>query len=203
LSVTLAFAFVALATLLGACGTGTATPHPSQSLVALEFTPLPTRPVVATARPSDSPEASSIIGGWPPGWDVGFCTAFTDITVAHELVIDIERAISDKNTSDAQGLANELAQTAPVAAAEISRIKDLAPATDLKTSLANLIDLDTQAATAYQSFFNDGVKTALKEARTLRNQVSKAVPQTNDQLQQPSALGLSCSSGADLKLETF
>ena len=136
------------------------------------------------------------------GWDVSFCTAFADATVAHQLVIDIERAIADENRSDAQGLANELAQTAPVAATEVTKLKVWDPATQLVTDMSTMLDLDTQAAAAYQSYFNDGVKTALKQARQLRTQVSKQVDPTNKQLQSVASLGLSCP-GTDLQFESF
>jgi len=184
-----------------ACGGTTSTARPSASLVTLDFTPLPT-----SALPSPSatrtPARSTLPASWPVGWDVSFCTAFADLTVAHQLVIDIERAIADESPTDAQGLSNELAQTAPVAGNEVTNLKDWAPAADLKTSLMALLDLDTQAAAAYQSYFNDGVKSALHAARQLRNQVSRQVAPINEQLQLLADTGLSCP-GADLALETF
>lgn len=189
-----------LSAVVAACGGPSGSPRPSASLIPLDFTPLP-----STSLPSVAPTRTvppSTLASWPVGWDVTFCTDFADVTVAHELVIDIERAIADENRTDAQGLANELAQTAPIASAEVTRMKDWLPAADLKTSLTTLLDLDTQAAAAYQSYFNDGAKAGLKQARQLRNQVRQAVPTTNDQLQRLADLGLSCP-GADLKLETF
>ena len=198
LSIPLAVCIVVLGTVVVACGGTSGSPRPSPSLITLDFTPRPSvsLPSVAPTRTA----APSTLASWPVGWDVTFCTDFADVTVAHELVIDIERAIADDNRTDAQGLANELAQTAPIAASEITRMKDWVPATDLKTGLSALLDLDTQAAAAYQSYFNDGVKAALKQARQLRNQVGKQVPSANDQLQQLTDLGLSCP-GRDLKLE--
>lgn len=141
-------------------------------------------------------------GSWPVGWDVAFCTAFADTTVAHELIIDIERAIDEDNRTDAQGLANELAQTVPIAAGEVNRIGDWAPAIDVKTGMTTLLDLDTQAATAYQSYFNDDVKSALRDARQLRAQVRRQVGPMNEALQTLTAQGLACP-GTDLKLEEF
>jgi len=184
-----------------ACGGTSGSPGPSPSLLTLDFTPLPT---VAPVSPSASgtPRPSTLPASWPIGWDVSFCTAFADLTVAHELVIDIDRAIADNNKSDAQGLANELAQTAPIATSEVTNLKVWEPATELKTDLTNMLSLDGQAATSYQSYFNDGVKTALRDARQTRNQVSKAVNPANTQLQQLAATGLSCP-GTELKLETF
>lgn len=183
------------------CGGASSTARPSASLVTLDFTPLPTvtpgsASATRTARPSTLPAS------WPVGWDVSFCTAFADLTVAHELVIDIERAIADDNSKDAQGLADELAQTAQVATGEVSKMKDWEQAAEAKTTLANLLSLDEQAATAYRSYFNDDVKSGLRQARQARNQVSKAVGPANEQLQQLAAIGVSCP-GTDLKLESF
>jgi hypothetical protein len=191
---------VVVAFLIG-CGGSSATVRPQQSLAIVDYSPLPT---LAAVRPSaiPSPHGSALAPSWPIGWDVSFCTAFADLTVAHQLVIDIERAISDNNRTDAQGLSNELAQTGPVASDEVTGLKDWEPAAELKTQLTNILDLDVQAAHAYQSYFNDDVKTALKQARQLRTQVSKAVDPANAQLQQLAALGLRCP-GQNLTLETF
>jgi hypothetical protein len=187
--------------LVAGCGSGTPSARPSASLVTLDFTPLPTS-VLPSVGPTRSPAKTTIAGSWPVGWDVAFCTAFADTTVAHELVIDIERAIAEDNKSDAQGLANELAQTTPIASGEVTKLNDWAPATDAKAALTNLLDLDTQAASAYQSYFNDDVRSALRQARQLRNQVGKQLGGANEALGELSAQGLSCP-GTDLKLETF
>jgi hypothetical protein len=192
---------VVVGAIASACGGTTASARPSPSLITLDFTPLPT---IAAASPgaTRTPARSTLPASWPVGWDTSFCTAFADTTVAHELVIDIERAIADGNQPDAQGLADELAQTAPVASSEITKLKDWVPATDVKTSLVALLDLDTQAATAYQSYFHDGVKTALRQARQLRSDARKQVVPINNQLQALSDQGVSCA-GTDLTLESF
>jgi hypothetical protein len=136
------------------------------------------------------------------GWDVAFCNAFADLTVAHELLIDIERAIADDNKSDAAALAGELAQTAPIAEGEVTRMSDWETAAQLKADLTALLDLDTQASTAYKSYFNDGVRAGLRQARQLRTQVRKQVDPINAELAALAALGLSCP-GTDLTLESF
>jgi hypothetical protein len=201
----LVIGILAVDAVVAACGGSSPTTRPSPSLITLDFSPVPT---VASSSPSPRASAaqtakpSTIAPTWPAGWDVAFCTAFTDTTVAHQLVIDIERAIADGNRSDAQGLANELAQTAPLAGTEMKRLRDWDPATDVKTNLTALLDLDTQVATAYQSYFNDDVKSALHDARQLRNQVGKQVTPINTQLQTLTDLGVSCP-GTDLALEKF
>lgn len=190
-----------LAVVVVACGGATSTARPSSSLVTLDFTPLPT---AGASRPAatKTPSSSVLQASWPVGWDVSFCTAFADTTVAHELVIDIERALRDENRTDAQGLSNELAQTAPIASDEVKRMKDWDPATELKTDLTALLDLDAQVAAAYRSYFNDDVRSGLHDARQLRNEVSKQVAPINQQLQALVALGVSCP-GTNLALEKF
>ncbi len=187
--------------LVSACGGATSTAGPSPSLVTLDFTPLPST-ALPSLSPTTSPGSSAVAASWPVGWDVAFCTAYADTTVAHELVIDIERAVSDGSKSDAQGLSGELAQTAPIASAEVTRLKDWTPAAALKADLTNMLDLDAQAADAYQNYFTNGGRATLRQARQLRNQVGKQVGPANTELQQLAGLGLSCP-GTDLKLETF
>jgi hypothetical protein len=188
-----------VAVFLSACGGSTPTTRPSSSLSIVDFSPLPTTTLPSVA-PSRTPGTSSLPASWPIGWDVAFCNAFADTTVAHELIIDIERALDDDNKDDAAGLANELAQTAPIATNEVTRMTDWEAAAELKTDLTSLLDLDTQAATSYQSYFNDDVRSGLRAARQLRNQVGKQVAPINEQLQQLTDLGLSCP-GTELKLE--
>lgn len=187
------------------CGGGpTASTRPSSSLLTLEFTPPPTaaRSTAVPSHTSGTTAPSAPPASWPVGWDVAFCNAFADLTVAHQLLKDIERAITDGNKSDAQGLSSELAQTAPIAESEVTRMTDWAPAATLKTDLTALLDLDTQASTAYLSYFNDNVKAALHQARQLRTQVGKQVNPINTELAAVTALGLSCP-GTDLTLESF
>jgi hypothetical protein len=200
-SVTLGVFLLVLGAIAIGCGGSSASPHPPQSLATIDYSPLPTlAPYSPTAI--RTAQASTIAASWPVGWDTSFCTAFADITVAHQLVIDIERAIADDSRSDAQGLSDELARTAPLANDEVTGLKEWAPADQVKTELASMLDLDKQAADAYQSYFHDNVKTALKQARGFRNQVGKAVDSANAHLEQLQATGLSCS-GQDLQLETF
>ena len=200
-SVALGMCLLVVGVLVIACGAASASTRPQQSLATIDYSPLPTLAPYSPSA-SHSPQASTLAPSWPVGWDNSFCTAFADLTVAHQLVIDIERAIADNSPSDAKGLANELAQTAPVAGNEVTALKEWTPADQVKTDLSAMLDLDKQAATAYQSYFNDNVKTALKQARQLRNQVSKAVDPANTHLAQLAALGLTCP-GQTLTLETF
>lgn len=185
--------------LVNACGGATSSARPSQSLTTLDFTPRPSA-APPSGRASATPRRSTLPASWPVGWDVAFCTAFGDVTVAHELIIDIERALGDDSRSDAQGLASDLAQTAPLAGNEVERMKDWEPSTELKTDLSAMLELDAQAAAAYQSYFADDVRSALRDARQLRNQALKQVAPINEELQALADLGVSCP-GTTLVLE--
>jgi hypothetical protein len=192
---------IVLVVFAAGCGGATGSPGPSASLVLLDFTPPPTG-ALPSIRPQKTPGHTAATGSWPVGWDVAFCTAFTDFTVAHELIIDIERAIDEDARDDAAGLAGELGQTVPIAQNELNRMSEWETATELRTELLAMLDLDGQAATAYRSYFNDEVRSALRQARQLRNQVGKQVSDANDQLQVLANLGLGCP-GTELRLESF
>ena len=197
-AVCLALLCVFAATAVAGCEDASSTLRPSTSLLELEFTPQATIGS-GFASPTTAPTAP----GWPAGWDVAFCTAFSDITVAHELVIDIERALGDKARDDAAGLAAELGQTAPLASDELGRVREWEPATAVIADFEALITLYAQAADEYTSYFgSDGQKSSLRDARKSRRQVAKAVPGINDDLQQLAAMGVACP-GTNLSLETF
>ena len=175
---------------------------PSPSLVDARLHARCQPPPSSPARRHAHGAASTLPASWPIGWDVSFCTAFADLTVAHELVIDIERAIADDNKADAQGLANELAQTAPDCHDRGHQDEGLGARGRAQDRPDQPARPRHAGGDVYQSYFNDDVKSALRQARQVRNQVSKAVAPANEQLQQLAALGLSCP-GTDLKLETF
>ena len=170
-------------------------------MTTLDFTPRPSA-AGPSGPASATPRRSTLPASWPVGWDVAFCTAFSDVNVAHELIIDIQRALDDGNRADAQGLANDLAQTAPLASNEVERMKEWEPSTQLKTDLTAMLALDLQAATAYQTYFTDDVRSALRDARQLRNQVGKQLTSINEELQALADLGVSCP-GTTLALEKF
>ncbi len=188
---------VVLAVAVAACGSPTTTARPSASLVDLEF----------TFRPSNEPPESGAAdtpaptqGSWPVGWDVAFCTALTDATVAHELVIDIERAIAEDARDDARGLTAELAQVVPIATTEIERLREWEPAADAKLALTDLLTLHAAVAAAYQAWFDEGGRPLLRDARRARTQVGRAVPDANAALAALADLGVSCP-GVSLELE--
>jgi hypothetical protein len=183
-----------------ACETPRGTARPSASLVELDFTPIPTREP-AQSQPADS-SPTPISGVWPVGWDVAFCTGLTDTIVTHELVIDIQRALEDDVRDDAIGLTQELSETLPIATAAVARIRDWEPAAQVKADLTAMLELHAATATAYQAWFDEGGRQLNRAARQARNQVARAVPDTNDHLAELADLGLSCP-GTSLALEAF
>lgn len=188
-----------VALVVAACDSPSGTARPSASLVELDFTPIPTQQALSSPG-GGSP--TPISGVWPVGWDVAFCTALTDSIVTHELAIDIQRALQDDARQDAEGLAAELAETVPIATAAVNRIRDWEPATDVKADLTAMLELHAAVAEAYQAWFDDGGRQLGRAARQARNQVARAVPDTNDHLAQLAELGLSCP-GTNLALEEF
>lgn len=182
-----------------ACGGPSTTARPSASLVDLEFTP---RPSAGASGSPGSPSANPSLVSWPVGWDVSFCTALTDATVAHELAIDIQRALDEDARADAEALTAELAQIAPISADEANLLRDWEPAAQVKADLIALAELHAAVATAYQAWFTEGGRPLLREARQARNQVARAVPDANVNLQSLADLGISCP-GVALELETF
>jgi hypothetical protein len=190
---------VLLAIVVVACDTPRGTARPSASLLELDFTPIP------TIGPADSPGAETptpIVGAWPVGWDVAFCTGLTDTVVTHELVIDIQRALDDDARDDAIGLTAELAETLPIATAAVGRIRDWEPAAAVKADLTALLLLHGEVATAYQAWFDEGGRPLNRAARQARSAVERAVPAANENLEALADLGLTCP-GTNLVLEAF
>ncbi len=185
--------------LVGACDSPSGTARPSPSLVELDFTPIPTQ------QPGSSPGPASptpVSGVWPVGWDVAFCTALTDAVVAHELTIDIQRALDDDAREDAVALTGELAETVPVATAAVNRVRDWEPALESKADLVALLELHGAVATAYQAWFDEGGRQLGRAARQSRQAVARAVPAANEHLAELADLGVSCP-GTSLRLEEF
>ncbi len=195
----LAACVVLLAAAILGCDSPTSSNRPSPSLIDLPFTPIPS----ATASSSAAPQsAEPTEAAWPAGWNIAFCTAFADATVAHQLVIDVERAIQDSAPDDARALSHELTQTAALAGDEVDRLRTWDPAADVKDDLAALLVMDADVGESYSAYFKDGRKSDLKAARQTRKQVRKAIAPANEHLAALTEIGVSCP-GSSLELETF
>ncbi len=185
--------------LLVGCGASTSSPSPSASLNTLiSFSPIPTE----TAPPSaSSAPTASLAVSWPPGWDVDFCTMFGNAVDAQQLIVDVERALSDGATKDAKGLARDLGDSAAKTTQQLAALTAWGPATNALSQVGGLMDYDTQAADKYAKYFSAGNKQALKQARLLRRKNGAAVPQTNRTLADLAGTGLVCADYA-LRLES-
>ena len=188
----------ALALAVAACDEPRSSPRPSASLLDVEFTPRPTSTADLTGEPTDAPTFVSL----PVGWDGAFCAFFADAVVAQELVIDIERALEDGVVRDARGLARELREATADATTLLADLPDWDPGQQASLEVAALIDLGSRAGDAYGTYFADGSRQALRRARTLRREISKATPQANETLAELESLGIACA-GLALQLEEF
>ncbi len=187
-----------LSVLLAGCDATTSSPVPSPSLVFLSFSPIPTATLRGSAQASPM---GTIASGWPPGWDVSFCTMLDSAITAQQLIVDVERAISDGATKDAKGLARDLADSAGQTTQLIAALPGWDPAGEALAQISGLMDYDTQAAAKYTAYFKDGTKAALRQARLLRRKDGAAVPQTNTALALLADKGVACPKHA-LQLES-
>jgi hypothetical protein len=180
------------------CDTPRSSLRPSASLLEVEFTPQPTLRPESTDEPSDEPTFLSL----PVGWDDAFCGVFADTVDAQELVIDIERAISEENAKDARGLARDLRNVTADATALLAELPPWEPAQPATEAITELITLGAQAGEAYGQGFTDQSRDAIRDARRLRRQIANKTPAANEALADLTAAGIACE-GYDLKLEEF
>jgi hypothetical protein len=194
----LVVALGSLGLLLAGCEASPSSPVPSPSLVYLSFSPLPvdTAPATTPGQPTNT-----LGGSWPPGWDVAFCAMFDNAVAAQQLIVDVERALSDKVTKDARGLASDLNDSAGQATEQIAALPVWEPAAQAVSEIGDLMDLGTQAAAKYTRYFKDGTKAALRQARQIRSENAAAVPQANSDLARLAGSGLVCPKHA-LQLES-
>lgn len=187
-----------LALLLAACESAPSSPLPSPSLITLSFSPIPmeTAPVTAQASPS-----GTLTGGWPPGWDVAFCAMFANAIDAQQLIVDVERALSDNARKDAKGLARDLNDSATQATDQIAALPAWSTADQALAEVGKLMDYGTRAAAQYTKYFKDGTKSALRQARSLRRKDGAEVPAANSALTVLADAGLVCPGHA-LQLES-
>lgn len=189
-------ALVVLAALVaGACDEPRSSARPSSSLLDVEFTPQPTRTSGSSGEPTEAPTFVSL----PVGWDDAFCSIFADAVVAHELVIDVERALAEEAFRDARLLARDLRDTTAEATTLLADLPEWEPAAQATLEIATLIDLGGRAGSEYGAYFA-GEDRALRRARTLRREILDATPAANEALAGLADLGIVCE-GQPLVLE--
>jgi hypothetical protein len=187
-----------LIAVLAACEGSTGSPRPSPSLIDLEFTPQPTTTPTVTASAAPSATAQP---GWPTGWDASFCAMFEQAAISQELLVDVERALDERETRDARGLARELNATALATTALIEGIPAWEDGQPAVTSIAALMDLGARAGTEYDAYLTDDTRAALRRARNLGRENRAEVQNANDELSQLGQAGLVCT-GVTLTLES-
>jgi len=163
-------------------------------------TSAPSSPVgAATLGPGRT--ASVTLTVWPQGWDRAFCAAFAEVVIAQELAVDIERAMAEEATEDAQALAVELTTTAPAAAELLNAVPAWGPGQDALGEMSSLMDAGRQAAEQYVRYLDENRRRSLTRARELRDAIRDTVPAANTALEQLAEAGLSCR-GHTLELES-
>jgi ABC-type transporter Mla subunit MlaD len=192
-------AFAALAAvLLVACEEPRASIRPSPSLIEIDFSPPPTPGPELTDEPTIEPTFVAL----PVGWDNTFCGVLADAVVAQELVIDIERAVDEEAFRDARGLARDLRDITADATTLLAELPAWDPAADATQRIAALIDLGARAGEQYGIAFTEDSTSALRRARNLRRDMSRATPAANEALAGLTDLGIACE-GTPMQLETF
>lgn len=182
----LALAAVALSAVVG-CSEAIGGPTP------IPFTPLPplTTPTPtsgATARPTLAPTAQP----WPAGWDDEFCAAFIELAIAHELAVDIPRALDDDETDDALALARELRATAIAAGELLDELTPWEAAQPAVTEMVTLADIASRVGRQYVRYLDEGRRPALTRVTELLDDMRPVIEQANDELSGLAALGLAC-----------
>ena len=177
---------VALVASVSACDAPARTPRPSPSLIVLDFSPLPSGTVTASASPGISH------GDWPLGWDASFCAMFVQAVDAQQLLVDVERALDEGAKRDARLLADELIQSANSAGDALATLPEWSDAAATVVAIAGLMDLGGRAGTEYHAWFANDKEAALRRARALRSENGAQVPGANAGLADLANAGLTC-----------
>ena len=98
---------------------------------------------------------------------------FNEAIIAQQLVVDVERAMAEGNTRDARLLADELTLTADHATELLAALSGWPQAESAAVGIAALMDLGSRAGIEYHSWFNDGKRAALRNARALRTETPR------------------------------
>lgn len=125
---------------------------------------------------------------------------FTQAADAQQLLVDVQLDIDDGNNHNARLLADELTQTANATTDQIGTLANWADAQATVVAIAGLMDLGSRAALSYHSWFADGKRAALRQAKSLRSANGDQVPDANTDLAALASLGLTCP-GTQLSLE--
>ncbi len=192
-----AFGLILLCVVAVGCESGTSSPHPSASLVDVVFTPQPT----PTNGSSVEPTTQSTFVSIPVGWDDGFCAVFADVFVAQQLVIDVERALTEQNVRDARGLARELRDTTAHGTSLLVGLPAWSSGEQATLEVTKLLDLGSRAGAEYGAYFSTASATSLRRARGFRRQIGTETAQANAALTELTQIGITCRDN-ELVLES-
>lgn len=179
------------------CDSGTSSPRPSASLVDVVFTPQPTPTNESSVEPTTQPTFVSI----PVGWDDGFCAVFADVFVAQQLVIDVDRALTEQNVRDARGLARELRDTTAHGTSLLPGLPAWDSGEQATLEVTKLLDLGSKAGAEYGTYFSTASAASLRRARGFRRQIGTETPQANAALTELTQIGITCPDN-ELVLES-
>lgn len=193
----LSVALISLCLVAIGCDSGTSSPRPSASLVDVVFTPQPTPTNESSVEPTTRPTFVTI----PVGWDDSFCAVFADVFVAQQLVIDVERALTEQNVRDARGLARELRDTTAHGTGLLPALPTWAPGQQATLEVTRLLDLGSKAGVEYGTYFSTASTASLRRARGFRHQIGNETPQANVALAELTQIGITCPDN-ELVLES-
>jgi hypothetical protein len=182
-----------LAVLGGCSELATNTARPTLSPIGAVPSPPASVAPTATARRSPAP--------WPRRWKRDFCAAFSEVVIAQELVVDIERALEEDEREDALALARELQGTAAAASQLIEDVEQWEPAQETLVETATLLDLATRIGRHYARGLERNRRPAFARAREVADEMRPTVERANEALEELAELGLRCSDN-ELVLES-
>ena len=190
-----------VALIVGACGAGSPSPRPSRSPVASSpprSSPVLTLAPPPTAAPTLPPEQAP---DWPDGWDTAFCTAFEQVVIAQELVVDIGRALAEEARGDAQALAAELIGTPEAATPLLAGVTGWEDGEALVGRLTSLVEIGGRIGRQYRRYLAEDRPAALERANELIGEMRPVVAEARGRLADLAQAGIECP-GHELTIES-
>lgn len=180
----LALAISAVFLLVACAELGSPTLRPTVSPLGTSRAPTNPPTPITTPRPTPTP--------WPAGWEEDFCAAFTELTVVHELVVDIPRAIDEDERDDALALARELRATAIATTELIEQLPSWERAEQAVAEMTRLADFGSRIGRQFVRHLDEGRRPALERAGELIDEMRPLAEEANATLADLASLGLSC-----------
>ena len=109
-----------------------------------------------------------------------------------ELVVDVPRALEEEATDDALGLARELRDTAPAAAALVGAVDEWEAAQPTLGSMVALLDIAERIGRQYTRYMEENRNASLIRAGELSQNIVPLVAEANDGLADLVTAGIEC-----------